>query len=134
MDAESHQIGAVIITPTRELAIQIDEVLGEFLAFIPQLTHTLLIGGNNPIEDVTKFDKHGANIIVATPGRLEDMFKRRQEGCDLVASVKPLEVLILDEADRLLDMGFKARWVSHITHRMTDFLILLKRVKLMKIK
>lgn len=48
------------------------------------------------------------NIIVATPGRLEDMFRRKAEGLDLASCVKSLDVLVLDEADRLLDMGFEA--------------------------
>lgn len=50
-----------------------------------------------------------AHIVIATPGRLEDMFKRKADGLDLACSVKSLEVLVLDEADRLLDMGFEAR-------------------------
>lgn len=50
-----------------------------------------------------------ANIVIATPGRLEDMFKRKADGLDLACLVKSLEVLVLDEADRLLDMGFEAR-------------------------
>lgn len=49
------------------------------------------------------------NIIVATPGRLEDLFRRKADGLDLATCVKALEVLVLDEADRLLDMGFEAR-------------------------
>lgn len=50
-----------------------------------------------------------ANIVIATPGRLEDMFRRKSDGLDLACSVKSLDVLVLDEADRLLDMGFEAR-------------------------
>lgn len=50
-----------------------------------------------------------ANIIIATPGRLEDMFRRKADGLDLATAVKSLDVLVLDEADRLLDMGFEAR-------------------------
>jgi ATP-dependent RNA helicase DDX55/SPB4 len=68
----------------------------------------LLIGGNNPATDVGRFLADGAHIIIGTPGRLLDMFGRKQPGFDLTASVKALEVLILDEADRLLDMGFKS--------------------------
>uniref|UniRef100_A0AAQ5X7Q0 ATP-dependent RNA helicase n=1 Tax=Amphiprion ocellaris TaxID=80972 RepID=A0AAQ5X7Q0_AMPOC len=68
----------------------------------------LLIGGSNPIEDVEKFKDQGANIVIATPGRLEDMFRRKSDGLDLASSVKSLDVLVLDEADRLLDMGFEA--------------------------
>ena len=50
-----------------------------------------------------------ANIIVATPGRLEDLFTRKEFGLNLPSMVRSLEVLVLDEADRLLDMGFKTR-------------------------
>lgn len=103
------QVGALIITPTRELAIQIDEVLAHFTKHFPQFSQILWIGGRNPGEDVAKFKEQGGNIIVATPGRLEDMFRRKAEGLDLASCVRSLDVLVLDEADRLLDMGFEAR-------------------------
>ncbi|XP_050002533.1 ATP-dependent RNA helicase DDX55 isoform X8 [Alexandromys fortis] len=102
------QVGAIIITPTRELAIQIDEVLSHFTKHFPQFSQILWIGGRNPGEDVERFKQHGGNIIVATPGRLEDMFRRKAEGLDLASCVRSLDVLVLDEADRLLDMGFEA--------------------------
>ncbi|KAL1768471.1 ATP-dependent RNA helicase DDX55 [Sigmodon hispidus] len=102
------QVGAIIITPTRELAIQIDEVLSHFTKHFPQFSQILWIGGRNPGEDVERFKQHGGNIIVATPGRLEDMFRRKAEGLDLTCCVRSLDVLVLDEADRLLDMGFEA--------------------------
>ncbi|KAE8635041.1 hypothetical protein XENTR_v10002496 [Xenopus tropicalis] len=105
---KKNQVGAIIITPTRELAVQIDEVLSYFTKHFPQFSQILLIGGSNPVDDVMKFKEHGGNIIVATPGRLEDMFRRQADGLDLVSYVKTLDVLILDEADRLLDMGFEA--------------------------
>ncbi|KAF6080923.1 DEAD-box helicase 55 [Phyllostomus discolor] len=102
------QVGAIIITPTRELAVQIDEVLSHFTKPFPQFSQILWIGGRNPGEDVARFKEHGGNIVVATPGRLEDMFRRKAEGLDLAACVRSLDVLVLDEADRLLDMGFEA--------------------------
>ncbi|XP_023664089.1 ATP-dependent RNA helicase DDX55 [Paramormyrops kingsleyae] len=102
------QVGALIVTPTRELAIQISEVVGGFLRRFPQFSQILLIGGSNPAEDVEKLKTHGANIVIGTPGRIEDMFRRKADGLDMVNSVKSLEVLVLDEADRLLDMGFEA--------------------------
>uniref|UniRef100_A0A8D0IJ82 ATP-dependent RNA helicase n=1 Tax=Sus scrofa TaxID=9823 RepID=A0A8D0IJ82_PIG len=102
------QVGAIIITPTRELAVQIDEVLSHFTKPFPQFSQILWIGGRNPGEDVARFKEHGGNIIVATPGRLEDMFRRKAEGLDLASCVRSLDVLVLDEADRLLDMGFEA--------------------------
>nr|BAC36845.1 unnamed protein product [Mus musculus] len=105
---KKNQVGAIVITPTRELAIQIDEVLSHFTKHFPQFSQILWIGGRNPGEDVERFKQHGGNIIVATPGRLEDMFRRKAEGLDLASCVKSLDVLVLDEADRLLDMGFEA--------------------------
>ncbi|XP_029940971.1 ATP-dependent RNA helicase DDX55 [Salarias fasciatus] len=110
------QVGALIITPTRELALQISEVMQHFLNKFPQFTQILLIGGSNPIEDVEKLKDRGANIVVATPGRLEDMFRRKEDGLDLAAAVRSLDVLVLDEADRLLDMGFEASLNSILSY------------------
>ncbi|XP_077998273.1 ATP-dependent RNA helicase DDX55-like [Glandiceps talaboti] len=104
---KKREIGAIIITPTRELAIQIDEVLSQFIQRIPEFTTLLLIGGTNPILDVNKFLEQGGNIITATPGRLLDLFNRKHDGIDLAGYVRTLEVLVLDEADRLLDLGFE---------------------------
>ncbi|XP_032899765.1 ATP-dependent RNA helicase DDX55 isoform X2 [Amblyraja radiata] len=81
------QVGALIITPTRELAVQIDEVFRQFTVHFPQFR---------------------GNIVVGTPGRLEDMLRRRADGVELAGCVRSLDVLVLDEADRLLDLGFEA--------------------------
>ncbi|CAH3024194.1 unnamed protein product [Porites evermanni] len=105
---KKHDVGAIIITPTRELAKQIDEVLKKFTEDLSQLRQLLLIGGADPLEDIQKFKSEGGHIIVGTPGRLEDLFARKKDGLDLAAHVRSLEVLVLDEADRLLDMGFEA--------------------------
>ncbi|XP_077505238.1 ATP-dependent RNA helicase DDX55 [Amblyomma americanum] len=102
-----YAVGAVVISPTRELATQIYSVLNHFLQFVPQFTGQLLTGGYNPINDVKAFKENGANIIVATPGRMVDMLERKDENFSFAACVKHLEVLVLDEADRLLDMGFE---------------------------
>ncbi|XP_069021926.1 ATP-dependent RNA helicase DDX55 [Embiotoca jacksoni] len=110
------QVGALVITPTRELALQISEVMEKFIQKFPQFKQILLIGGSNPIEDVEKFKDQGANIVIATPGRLEDMFRRKSDGLDLAGSVKSLDVLVLDEADRLLDMGFEASLNTILGH------------------
>ncbi|KAM8828204.1 ATP-dependent RNA helicase DDX55 isoform 2-T2 [Spinachia spinachia] len=110
------QVGALVITPTRELALQISEVMALFTTKFPQFTQILLIGGTNPIDDVEKFKEKGANIVIATPGRLEDMFRRKPDGLDLASSVRSLDVLVLDEADRLLDMGFEASLNTILAH------------------
>lgn len=66
------EVGAIIISPTRELATQISEILGEFLKQIPSLKQVLLVGGVTLQEDAENLKK-GMHIIVATPGRLEDI-------------------------------------------------------------
>lgn len=66
------EIGAIIISPTRELATQISEILGKFLEKIPSLKQVLLVGGVTLKEDAENLNR-GVNIIVATPGRLEDI-------------------------------------------------------------
>uniref|UniRef100_A0A182X9D0 ATP-dependent RNA helicase n=1 Tax=Anopheles quadriannulatus TaxID=34691 RepID=A0A182X9D0_ANOQN len=106
---KKHEIGAVIVSPTRELATQIHDVLSEFLAHdeLRCFRQKMLIGGNSVEEDVMSILKQGANILVATPGRLQDLFERKGD-LNLAAKVKNLELLVLDEADRLLDMGFEA--------------------------
>ncbi|KAG2492424.1 hypothetical protein HYH03_009367 [Edaphochlamys debaryana] len=64
----------------------------------------LLVGGTDPAQDVAAFKARGAHVLVGTPGRIEDTLKR----CAAI-DLRRLEVLVLDEADRLLDMGFKAQ-------------------------
>ncbi|KNE71764.1 hypothetical protein AMAG_16068 [Allomyces macrogynus ATCC 38327] len=155
-----NQIGAIIISPTRELAIQIYSVLRQFFPDSPtnyrphgtgpdadadangnadmdaapsattdaasselapkkkksQLTHALFVGGATSTleDDLAHFKQYGAHIVVATPGRLEEVLKRgighRTAGASANAAlvnVKECDAVILDEADRLLDLGFK---------------------------
>jgi len=66
------EVGAIIISPTRELATQISEILEKFLQKIPLIKQVLLVGGISLKEDIERLKK-GVNIIVATPGRLEDI-------------------------------------------------------------
>ncbi|KAK9918182.1 hypothetical protein WJX75_002016 [Coccomyxa subellipsoidea] len=98
---KKHQIGALVVSPTRELARQIHTVLEPFAASVPGLTTMLLVGGSDPIADVAAFKVRGANVLVGTPGRLHDVFERSD-----VLDARRLEVLVLDEADRLLDAGY----------------------------
>jgi len=92
------KIRALILTPTRELAAQIDasiKTYGEFL----KLNSTVVFGGVNIKPQKTKLLK-GVDILTATPGRLLDL---HNQGCIDFSSV---EILVLDEADRMMDMGF----------------------------
>lgn len=85
-----HEVGGLIISPTRELATQTSHVLAEFLNNIDGVTQMLTLGGN-PIEtDVKAFNKNGANILVATPGRLEDLLTRKLPNFHLHKSLKSL--------------------------------------------
>lgn len=102
-----HEVGGIVISPTRELAMQTSEVLDKFLINInPSYTKMLAVGGNSVMADIDIFKQKGANIIIATPGRLEDLFTKKQM-VNLAGAVKSLEFLVLDEADRLLDLGFE---------------------------
>ena len=91
-------IKCLILTPTRELAIQIEENIQEYGAGL-SLKHAVIFGGVSQGAQVQKL-KRGVDILVATPGRLLDLMN--QGYIDL----SKIEIFILDEADRMLDMGF----------------------------
>lgn len=91
-------IKALIITPTRELAIQIDESFQAYGKFTG-LTHTVIFGGVKQGKQ-TEALQNGVDILVATPGRLLDLINQR------FISLKDIQLFVLDEADRMLDMGF----------------------------
>ena len=97
--AESEAVQAVILAPTRELAMQITGELRELCAFLPGIRTVCLYGGA-PIGKQIEQLKKRPQIVVATPGRLSDHMKRRTVRLDRVDTV------VLDEADRMLDMGF----------------------------
>jgi len=93
--------GVIIVTPTRELALQIFGVVRELMGAHHSQTFGLCIGGNNRRQEQEKLSK-GVNILVATPGRLLDHL---QNSKDFV--FKNLKSLIIDEADRILEIGFE---------------------------
>ncbi|XP_063628304.1 probable ATP-dependent RNA helicase DDX55 homolog [Cydia splendana] len=98
----------LIIAPTRELATQILKVIELFLEE-PELSHVtrcLLVGGRSVDMDIASLQE-GAHIIVSTPGRLEDLLAERKQA-NLAGRLRELEFLVLDEADRLLDLGFSS--------------------------
>lgn len=99
IEAGSEETEAVILAPTRELAMQITSELRELCAFMPGIRLACLYGGAPIGRQIEALKKH-PQIVVATPGRLSDHMKRRTVKLDNVKTV------VIDEADRMLDMGF----------------------------
>ena len=110
IDPESTDVLALVLAPTRELAIQIQDELRDLCQFKEGVRAVCLYGGA-PIDKQITALKKKPQIIVATPGRLMDHMKRRTVRLDKV------ETVVLDEADRMLDMGF-VRDVTHILDKM----------------
>ncbi|UIP26768.1 DEAD/DEAH box helicase [Photobacterium sp. TLY01] len=94
----SNQVRALILTPTRELAAQVQESVSVYSRHLP-LSSAVVFGGVKINPQMLRLRK-GADILVATPGRLMDLYNQNAVKFD------QLEVLVLDEADRMLDMGF----------------------------
>ncbi|MFI3254377.1 MAG: DEAD/DEAH box helicase [Eubacteriales bacterium] len=99
IDPEATHIQGLILAPTRELAIQIRDELRDLCAFKPAVRVVCLYGGQPINKQITQL-KRRPQVIVATPGRLSDHMKRATVRLDKV------ETVVLDEADRMLDMGF----------------------------
>ena len=110
VDPEDSQVQALVLAPTRELALQIQDELRDLCAFKEGVRVACLYGGQ-PIEKQVTQLKKNPQIVVATPGRLMDHMKRRTVRLDKV------ETVVLDEAERMLDMGF-VRDVTHILDAM----------------
>ena len=99
IDPASEDVQALVLAPTRELAVQIQEELRDLCEF-KEGVRTVCLYGGAPIEKQITTLKKRPQIVVATPGRLMDHMKRRTVRLDKVQTV------VLDEADRMLDMGF----------------------------
>jgi len=134
-----NEIGALVISPTRELANQIHSVFSLFLNSQPSLRRTppltvfspepreeqpesekeypdplLLVSSDaSPADDIKRFLATKADIVIGTPGRVEEFLLGK--GKDVV-NIKELEVLVLDEADRLLDLGFQQTLTRILRH------------------
>jgi ATP-dependent RNA helicase RhlE len=91
-------VKTLVLTPTRELAIQIDESFAAYGKFC-KVSHTVIFGGVSQHSQVQAL-RRGIDVLIATPGRLLDLMS--QGYIDL----RYLEIFVLDEADRMLDMGF----------------------------
>ncbi len=94
----ARKIKALVVTPTRELAIQIDESFGDYGKNL-HLKHTVIFGGVGQ-KAQTDILQRGIDILIATPGRLLDLIQQRY------ISLADINFFVLDEADRMLDMGF----------------------------
>jgi ATP-dependent RNA helicase RhlE len=106
------KIRSLIVTPTRELAIQIGESFEAYGRYL-KLRHTVVFGGVNQFQQTNSLQK-GIDILIATPGRLLDLMTQGY------ISLKDVEIFVLDEADRMLDMGFihdVKKIISHLPTR-----------------
>ncbi len=100
IDPSSRQTQGVVLCPTRELCLQIAGDLKRFAAHAPGINVTAVYGGASITDQIQQLKK-GAQIVVATPGRLLDLIERK------AARLQQVRVVVLDEADEMLNMGFK---------------------------
>ena len=99
-DASNNYVQHLILCPTRELCLQISDDLNAFAKFDDNIKITPVFGGAN-IERQIKIIKNGVHIISATPGRLLDLIRRK------VVKISKVKTVVLDEADEMLNMGFR---------------------------
>ena len=99
IDAKSRITQGLILSPTRELCLQITQELKNYSKYVKGVNIVAIYGGAS-ITDQAKNVKKGAQILVATPGRMQDMIRRR------MVDLSRVEYCVLDEADEMLNMGF----------------------------
>ncbi|KAF4977148.1 hypothetical protein FZEAL_6291 [Fusarium zealandicum] len=131
---KKHHVAAIIVSPTRELAAQIHTVLLSLLQFheasaevlphlkddekrpattTPAIVPQLLVGGTTtPAQDLSFFLRHSPNVLISSPGRLVELLSSPHVHCPQSS----FEMLVLDEADRLLDLGFKPDLQKILSH------------------
>lgn len=100
IDASDRDTQALILAPTRELCLQIANDLKNFGKYVKGLNITAVYGGSSIVNQINDI-KNGTQIIVATPGRLVDLIERR------AVKLQTINIVVLDEADEMLNMGFK---------------------------
>jgi superfamily II DNA/RNA helicase len=103
---------ALVLAPTRELAAQIKDVIQQLSRFTPEIKTTLIVGGASMRAQLFSLEKKPC-ILIATPGRLMDHLSRRS------VNLSKIGMLVLDEADRMLDMGFGPQ-IEEILEHITD--------------
>ncbi|WP_025667944.1 DEAD/DEAH box helicase [Aquimarina megaterium] len=113
IDSNSRITQGLILSPTRELCLQITNELKNYSKYIPGL-HTVAIYGGASITDQAKQIKRGAQIVVATPGRMQDMINRK------MVDITNISYCVLDEADEMLNMGFYEDINTILSHTPED--------------
>jgi len=99
ISADNKSTQALILSPTRELCIQITKDLKNYAKYVPGIKITAVYGGADMTRQITALKK-GSHIIVATPGRMLDLMNRK------AANISTINTVVLDEADEMLNMGF----------------------------
>jgi len=99
-NSSSKKVQHLILSPTRELCLQIADDLRSYSTYMPEIKITAVFGGSS-IEKQIKEIKRGAQIVSATPGRLVDLINRKR------INLSDINVVVLDEADEMLNMGFR---------------------------
>lgn len=100
IDETVNEVQGIIMAPTRELAIQIHTVISKIGTFIEEMKYGLCIGGRSMELDIKELEMK-PQIVIGTPGRIHDLLKRKK------LSPKSIKLLVLDEADEMLSVGFK---------------------------
>ena len=113
IDTNSRTTQGLVIAPTRELCIQISKELIKYASAIRGLNIVPIYGGAS-ITDQAKAVKRGAQVLVATPGRMQDMMRRKH------IDISSIAFCILDEADEMLNMGFKEDITNILSHTPND--------------
>lgn len=113
IDTSSRATQGVVIAPTRELCLQISKELTKYASHKKGL-HIVPIYGGASINDQAKAVKKGAQILVATPGRMQDMMRRK------MIDISSVSYCVLDEADEMLNMGFKEDITNILSHTPVD--------------
>ena len=113
IDIDSRTTQGLILSPTRELCLQITNEMKLYGKYCKGLNVVAVYGGAS-ITDQAREIKRGAQIIVATPGRMKDMIKRR------LVDISKIQYSVLDEADEMLNMGFKEDITDILSHTPDD--------------
>ena len=109
IDTDSHVTQGLILSPTRELCLQIASELRNYAKYLPKVNVVAVYGGAS-IEEQARSLKKGAQIIVATPGRMQDMIRRN------FVDISHINYCVLDEADEMLNMGFYEDITAILSH------------------